>query len=173
MCKPACTLMFVVRAFLSAAVSPLHWIHWDARAPLPASRHRALLALNLKFESSHGPGNTDPLPPPPGVHCFTIPVKHRVCVARPRQSSSHGARGRRIVSGSIVLFSREGKRWYVTRSSERSCFACLGDQVCVSIYRTSLVYDYRRTGIFFFLENLFFNFFLSRKCCAPPFDRER
>ena len=40
----------------------------------------------------------------------------------------HGACGRRI--DCIVLFAREGKRWYVTRSVKRSCFARLGDQVC-------------------------------------------
>ena len=47
-----------------------------------------------------------------------------------------------------------------------------GIKYVVRIYRASLLYDYRRTGIFFFSKT-FFRFFLSRTFCAPPSERER
>ena len=35
-------------------------------------------ALDLKLESSRGPANTDPSPPPPVAHRSTVPTKPRV-----------------------------------------------------------------------------------------------
>ena len=72
---------------LAAAASPLHQFYRDVGAPLPVSQRRALLALDLKFKSSRGRGNTGPLTPPPVAHRSTVPTKPHVCVGRPRPAT--------------------------------------------------------------------------------------
>ena len=148
---------------LAAAASPSHQVYRDVWAPLPASQRRALLALDLKFKSSQGHGNTGPSPSPPVPYCSTVPRKPRVCVGRPRPATviihTEHAEGGSIAS----CYLREGRRWYVTRSVERGCFARLGDQVCgsnlSSLFTLRLPPDrhhllcFRKRNWFFFLVN--------------------
>ena len=110
-----------------------------------------LLALDLKFELRHSPGNTDPLSPPLGLHRSTAPTKLHVCVRRPRQSSPYRARGRRIVSGlhrAICARRKKGDMFMLHNLLKGAVLLAWEIRSAVRIHRSSLVYDYHRTGIF-------------------------
>ena len=79
-----CYIHLRCRVCLAAGASPSHQVYRDTRAPLPVSQRRALIALNLKLESSQDPGNTGSSPSPPGAYHSTVPTKLRVCVGQPR-----------------------------------------------------------------------------------------
>ena len=142
--------------------------------PLPASQRQALLVLDLKFESSRAPGNTGPSLPPPVAHRSTVPTKPRVCVGRPQPATvivhTEHAEGGSIAS---CYLRARGQGDMLHDLLKGAVLLAWEIRSAVQFYHASLFYDYPRTGIIFFFENFYSDFFLSRKCCAPPSDRER
>ena len=141
--------------------------------PLTASQRRALLALDLNFESSRGPGNTGPSPPPPVAHRSTVPTKPRVCVGRPRPATvivhTKHAEGGSIAS---CYLHAKGKGDMLHVLLKGAVFLAWEIRSAVRIYHAffTLRLSPDRHLLFF---NTFFSIFLSRKLCASPSDKER
>jgi len=127
--------------------------------------------FEIRIELGHG--NTGPSPPPLVAHRSTVPTKPRICFGRPQPATviihTEHAEGGSIAS---CYLRAKGKGDMLPDLLKAAVLLAWEIRFAVRISRASLLYDYLRTGIFFVFEHFFLIFF-SRKCCAPPSDRER